>query len=156
MLKISKKVEYALMALKYMAQKKTKILFSTREICDEFHMPFDTMSKAMQALSHIGILQSSQGIKGGYLLQKDLSTISYYDLNVLLEGETFGHYCNGPKEVCDQYSHCNIFGPLHVLNNKVIEFFKSINLQDLLIEETPQKDVFSPLHEPEKLNRRMS
>lgn len=136
MLKISKKVEYALMSLKYMMVKgEAEGPFSAREICDTFHIPFDTLAKVMQMMTNEGILRSAQGVKGGYFLYKNLSDINYYDLNVLLEGESFGHYCNGPKGVCDQFNHCNIFGPLHRLDQLTTQFFKQITLSDLLQEE---------------------
>ena len=67
MLKINKKVEYALMALKFMAEEKAigKIT-SAREICDKFNTPFDTTAKVMQAMNHHKILNSVKGTKGGY------------------------------------------------------------------------------------------
>ena len=69
MLKINKKVEYALMALKFMADKthsaipnnqdnEVVILTSAREICDEFNTPFDTTAKVMQLMNNHDILKS--------------------------------------------------------------------------------------------------
>lgn len=149
MLRISKKVEYALMALQYMALRRPQgqerpegDLFSTREICDEFNVPFDTLAKVMQLLCNERILKSSHGVKGGYSLIKDLSLISYYDLNVIIEGKSFGDYCNGPRAVCDQFSQCHIIHPLHTLNEHLIEFFKGVKLKDLLMENKANLKTF--------------
>ena len=58
MLKITKKVEYALIVLKYMGEHPFGELHSAREICDKFKLPFDTTAKVMQSMNNKGLLNS--------------------------------------------------------------------------------------------------
>lgn len=134
MLKINKKVEYALMALKFMADKSDHIpLVSAREICDEFHTPFDTTAKVMQVMNAHDILKSVKGIKGGYSLNKSLSVITYMELVRMIEGrEEIGRVCTNHKGTCELIGKCNISTPVESLNKKLNGFLENLTLAELL------------------------
>ena len=136
MLKINKKVEYALMALKFMADK-AKLnapnnLTSAREICDEFNTPFDTTAKVMQLMNNQDILKSTKGIKGGYSLNKDLSKITFINLVNLIEGKVIGRVCVNDKGTCELFGKCNIIEPVELLNKKLNNFLETLTLAELL------------------------
>ena len=130
MLKINRKVEYALMVLKLMSDKNPEELTSAREVCDRFHTPFDTTSKVMQQLNLAGILSSVKGTKGGYSLHHDLSQLSYLQLVELIEGKGFGVDCHEGQ--CELMGSCNISGPIKRLNDYVVAIFSSLSVQELL------------------------
>ena len=134
MLKINKKVEYALMALKFMADKiDQSTLVSAREICDAFQTPFDTTAKVMQVMNNHDILKSVKGIKGGYFLNKNLEEITYMDLIQMIEGrEDLGRVCSNHKGTCDFLANCNISTPVENLNLKLNAFLKNLTLAELL------------------------
>jgi len=134
MLRINRKVEYALMALKYMSQKTNGKLSSAREICDQFKTPFDTTAKVMQTLNHKEILNSVKGVKGGYFLAKDLSDITFYELCQMIEGKLDQHETciKGDGANCEHYETCNIATPLENLGAKIISVFQQLSLKDLL------------------------
>lgn len=138
MLKINKKVEYALMALKFMAEKKSEnkseaALISAREVCDHFHTPFDTTAKVMQVMNNHDILTSVKGIRGGYLLNKGLNQITYMDLVQIIEGkEELGRICSNHKGTCELLGVCNISTPVENLNRKLNSFLEKLTLEELL------------------------
>ena len=139
MLKINKKVEYALMALKFMADKAhahadlgESSLTSAREICDEFNTPFDTTAKVMQLMNNHEILKSTKGIKGGYSLNKDLNDVTYMNLVRMIEGKEVGRVCVSSKGKCELFSKCNIISPVELLNSKINVFLEALTLADLL------------------------
>ncbi len=131
MLKINRKVEYALMTLKFMTTKKRDDLTSAREICERFKIPFDTTAKVMQQMGHHGILDSVQGVKGGYTLITDLSKISYMDLNRIIEGKSDAIGCENGRP-CHLKDFCNIMGPVIKLNKKLGSYLEKTNLKELL------------------------
>lgn len=146
MIKINRKVEYALMVLKAMKDKELSDLTTAREVCDRFHTPFDTTAKVMQQMNAGGILQSQKGVKGGYTLAKDLSKVTYIDLAQMIEGKSFMMDCHeGP---CDLYHTCNISQPIKRLNDYVLSIFSTLTLNEILAEDnllalkkTPEKKV---------------
>lgn len=131
MLKINKKVEYALMALKYMSQKCDGELTSAREVCDTFGTPFDTTAKVMQALNNAKILSSVKGIKGGYELEKSLNEVSYMQLVQLIEGKRPESMCLNAKGLCELHDRCNIITPVDQLNNLLTHYLETLTLDEL-------------------------
>jgi Rrf2 family protein len=146
MIKINRKVEYALMVLKSMKEKGPSELTTAREVCDRFDLPFDTTAKVMQQMNGADFLHSHKGVKGGYTLARDLSSISYIELAELIEGKSFMMDCHeGP---CDLIHTCNISQPIKRLNDYLINIFSSLTLQELLADDnllalkrTPEKKV---------------
>ena len=133
MIKINRKVEYALMVLKAMKDKELSDLTTAREVCDRYNTPFDTTAKVMQQMNTAGILHSHKGVKGGYTLARDLASISYIELSQLIEGKSFMMDCHeGP---CDLIHTCNISQPIKRLNDYLINIFNSLTLHELLAED---------------------
>lgn len=135
MLKINKKVEYALMALKFIAKKEEGSLTSAREICEALHIPFDTTAKVLQIMNNQGILNSTKGLKGGYTMQRPLNQITYMEIVKMVEGVESDFYCQNQKGLCDLYNTCNIVSPIDQLNRKVQTFLDSLKLSELLGEK---------------------
>ena len=136
MLKINKKLEYALMVLKYMGTEKMPgELTTVREICHRFSCPFNTMAKIMQMMNEGGILESLQGVKGGYRQIKALCEISFYDLFMLIEKKENTSICHKEEGPCDLFSTCNIITPLNRLNFQLGRYFAELNLRDVLLGE---------------------
>lgn len=131
MLKINKKVEYALMTLKYMSQKSEHELTSAREVCDTFGTPFDTTAKVMQALNGAGILSSVKGIKGGYGLERSMQQTSYMELVELIEGKRPESVCMNAKGLCELHDKCNIIAPVDQLNNLLTRYLETLTLDEL-------------------------
>lgn len=133
MIKINRKVEYALMVLKLMKGKALDELTTAREVCDKYHTPFDTTSKVMQLMNSAEILHSHKGVKGGYTLSGDLSDVSYVDLVQLIEGKSFIMDCHdGP---CELFHSCNISQPIRRLNDYIINIFSTLTLNELLADD---------------------
>jgi Rrf2 family protein len=133
MIKINRKVEYALMVLRLMKEKDLQELTTVREVCDLYDTPFDTTAKVMQLMNNAGILHSQKGVKGGYVLARDLNEVSYLDLVEMIEGKSFMMDCHeGP---CDLFHKCNISQPIKRLNDYLINIFNSLTLNELLAED---------------------
>lgn len=141
--KINRKVEYALVALKHMSQKRPGELSTVKEICQLYSCPFDATSRVMQSLAQKQILKSEQGAYGGYQIQRDLKKVSLYDLIEVTVGPIEIAKCMGtdalrPNEdsgKCDMAGQCNILQPVRLLNDRLIQFYRSINVWDLIISE---------------------
>lgn len=133
MLRINKKVEYALMALKFMASKKDGELTSAREICDEFRTPFDTVAKVLQSLNLHEILNSVKGVNGGYTLSRPLNEITFMELSRIIEGSPRGKNCLAEKGTCELYGSCNIVTPIEQLRTKIEGYLERLTLEELLV-----------------------
>ena len=68
MLRLSKKADYALMAMKHLAMRPDAPSASAREIAEQYDIPIELMAKVLQRLARRGLLTSHQGTRGGYRL----------------------------------------------------------------------------------------
>lgn len=126
---VSRNLEYALMALSYMSLKK-KNRVSVREMTERLGCPFDPFSRVMQGLASAGWVFSQKGVGGGYCLAKPLENLSLYDLmNVVLNQLEIAGCISGR---CDLSIHCNIQTPIKKLNQKFMDFYKSVDITELL------------------------
>lgn len=134
MLKITRKIEYSLVALQHLATRHQGELTTAKEISELYGVPFDVIAKVMQALAQQGVLKSEQGPTGGYLVQKDLSKFSFFDLVETLEGPMGLARClhQDKPTTCEIYSKCNIVSPISYLNEKLTDFYRAIPVSELL------------------------
>ncbi|WP_409478451.1 RrF2 family transcriptional regulator [Pseudobdellovibrio sp. HCB154] len=134
-MKLNKKVEYALMALKHFSELDhqegtVQATVSAKDIAEANHSPAEVTARVLQTLSSHGILKAEYGLHGGYRLAKDLSKVSVYDLVTIVDGSTNLAKCISDKE-CDLLKNCTIVSPVENLNKKVQDFYKSISVEEV-------------------------
>ncbi len=151
MLRLSKKADYALIALKDLASKSEGTSSSAREIAARFDIPIELMAKVLQRLSKKGLLVSHQGTRGGYRLSRTADQISVADVIVAIDGPVMVTACSDGDESCDQYSKCNIRDPLWQLKDRIVSSLESFSLKELADDRTGASPVVftNPRHVPE-------
>ena len=86
MLRLSKKADYALLAMRHMAANSDVGALSTRELAEAYDIPAELLAKVLQQLVRADLLLSHQGIRGGYGLARRADTISVADVIVAIDG----------------------------------------------------------------------
>lgn len=139
MLSLTKKTDYALIALCYLAERRNQTV-SAREVAEAFHMPAALVMNILKTLHHSGVLMSTRGTKGGYRLIADLARISVYDLIEMLEGPVHLTECSGPplgpgesRNCKVGPSACPIQAPIHALHRKLVSFLKEVKVADVVL-----------------------
>ena len=113
-------------------------LTSTKEVVESTGCPFDATARVMQQMAQKNILRSEQGSQGGYLIVRDLSKTSIYELIEIILGPLGIVKCVHAYEVCKLGHTCNIKSPLIELNSRLIEFYKNLSLSEILkIKDSP-------------------
>ena len=56
MLKLTRKVEYSLMALRHMQGKSINSISSTREIANQYNIPVEILAKTLQHMAKVNII----------------------------------------------------------------------------------------------------
>lgn len=133
--KINRKLEYALMALKYMTGKIPGELTSAKEVSENFKTPFDATARVMQVMVQKGLLRSEQGASGGYQISRDLAKVSIHDLVEMIDGPTALVKCLHKEEPCEIQGTCNIVSPVTQLNRRLTDFYRGLSLKELLVSE---------------------
>lgn len=137
MLKVNRKVEYGLVALKHMTGKPKGQLTSVREICEHFGTPFDPVAHVMRILNAEGLVKSEQGAHGGYRLQDHVLDVTFGDFIEIVEGHPLAFTdCLREEDCrCSMMDRCNIISPMHQFHDRLMSFLRSIRLSDLLANE---------------------
>lgn len=103
MLKISKKTEYALMILTSLASESAGEAVSLRKLSKRFGMPYKYVSQIAPLLVEAKILQSKEGVGGGYFLVKEPREINMVEVVELLEGPLAPVACMRGECSCEAY-----------------------------------------------------
>jgi Rrf2 family iron-sulfur cluster assembly transcriptional regulator len=130
MLRLSKRVEYGLVALQHLA--KRSAVSTVREIADVNGISYDLLAKIMQDLKRDGIILSQQGVRGGYTMILAPEQISLSRVLNALEAETSITVCTSGGECCEREAVCTIKGPMHKLQNSMEQMFDSVTIAQLL------------------------
>ena len=131
MLKLSKKTEYAIIALMHMAEHSYDKLNTAKEIAEEYNIPRELMNKVLQKLAKADIIISHQGVKGGYQLQRPINDINFNIIISAVDGPISLMDCVHLDACgCDQMDYCNIKTPMEFIQSELLQFFNGITLQD--------------------------
>lgn len=139
MLKFSKKADYGLMALQYMASvqfgnvTRTRIV-NTKEIAEEHNIPLELLAKVLQVLAKSGIVESHNGPKGGYLLAREASAITIAQVLEAIEGPLGITDCSHDKDTspCSQLERCSIRTPLLKVQDSIYQLLNSMTVDDMM------------------------
>lgn len=145
MLKLSKKTDYALMALQYMAtvQQEEMNAFNihrivnTKEIAEEHLIPLELLAKVLQTLAKHEMIESQNGPKGGYVLAREPRNISISQVLEAIEGPLGIANCYHEKDdhaACEQMEHCNIRTPLLKVQESIMQLLSSMSIEDMMTE----------------------
>ncbi len=130
MLRLSKRVEYGLVALQHLAKRGD--VATVREISDENNISYDLLAKIMQDLKRDGMIYSSQGVRGGYALMLAPNQIPVTRVVDALEDQSTITECTSDHESCTREGACTIQGPMHRLQEQVERVLNSVTIAQLL------------------------
>src|SRR6185369_2485935 len=128
MLKLTKKADYGLMAMRHLAEHAEQGACSAKDVADAYHIPAELLAKILQRLVKAGLLHSQHGTNGGYTLARDAGKISAYEVIRAIDGPLFITSCVTVRGDCDQSDLCTIKEPLRRVNESIEEVLRSITL----------------------------
>lgn len=132
MLRLTKKADYGLMALKYLAEQPEEASFSARDIASAYHIPPQLLAKILQLLAREGLLQSHAGMNGGYSLSRSPENITVFEVIRIIDGPLFITSCVTEAGPCDLTSSCTIKEPLARVNDSISDLLRKIRISDLV------------------------
>jgi Rrf2 family protein len=133
MIRISKKTEYAIIALVDMSAQGTEILVTAKDISARYNIPREILGKVLQSLAKSNLIESQQGVKGGYQLLVPLNAININKIIESVDGPIKLVDCTDEEGTdCGQINYCNIKNPMGFIQSELIRFFDGITLQDFI------------------------
>jgi Rrf2 family protein len=143
MLKLTKKADYGLIALKHLAVSHPGASSSAKEIADTYGIPLPLLSKVLQKLTRHGFLRSEQGTNGGYRLARNPGSINALEVIRSLDGPIILTRCFTGHRNCGLSGRCNVRAPLRRVHEGILELLAKTTIQELCqdgAEEQPCED----------------
>jgi Rrf2 family protein len=130
MLKLTKKADYGLIAVRHLAEHADLGACSAKDLADMYGIPQEALAKILQRLARNKLLISQQGTNGGYVLSRDPRTISALEVIRAIEGPLFITSCNSAK-ACSQSSKCTVREPLQKVSRTIEEVLGKLSVWEL-------------------------
>ena len=133
MIKLSKKVEYALMAAQHMAAH-PGVVVSAKDIAANFEVSQALVAKVLQSLVRADIVRSYHGANGGYELLADAAKTSIADVIEAVEGKHGAIVqCQEIDHVgCEVHESCTIREPLAIMQERINATFATMSIAELV------------------------
>jgi len=130
MLRLTKLTDYGILLLTHMATDETR-LYASNDLSNATHIPSPTVSKVLQSLLSVGLLESVRGARGGYRLARASESISVREIIDCFEGDIALTECNLDEGACDQLSVCATQNNWKRINEAVRGALDDISLKDM-------------------------
>jgi Rrf2 family protein len=138
MLRFTKRADYGLMAIHYIAVHEDLGAVSAKRIADEFHIPAELLAKILQRLAKKKLITSQNGPKGGYVLARRPTEISVGDVVRALEGPVNIVSCLEEASDCPQMAHCNLRRPVQKIQAAISQVLDTMSLSELTGADVPE------------------
>ena len=137
MFKLSKKADYALIAVKHLATHREEHACSAGEVAEEYGISGTLMAKVLQRLAKEGLVQARHGASGGYQLTRDPAQMSALEVISAIDGPVLITSCVTNHGKCETTSRCSIREPLRRVNESILQVLSTVTIAQL--SEDPQE-----------------
>ena len=130
MLRLSKKADYGLMAVHYIAFHQHDGVVNTKRIAEDLGIPVELLAKILQRLAKGKLIASVNGPKGGYVLAREPGQIRVSQVLRAIEGPLGLVNCYRTMQ-CPQLERCNIRRPVWAIQSSIERFLESMTLEEM-------------------------
>jgi Rrf2 family protein len=140
MLKLTKKADYGLIALRHLALGEAGVTASAKEIADAYRLPLPLLSKILQKLARGGMLQSVAGTNGGYRLTRHPKDISAMEVIRAIDGPIVLTSCftehSGEHKSCNTSAMCTVREPLRRVHEAILGLLEKFTIAELAADSS--------------------
>ena len=131
MLRFTKRADYGLMAIHFIASHGDDGAVSAKRIAEEFRIPPERLAKILQQLAKKKLITSHNGPKGGYVLTRRPGAITVGQVVRALEGPLSVVSCMTEHDDCPQFARCNLRGPVQKIQASISRLLDTMTLSEL-------------------------
>lgn len=136
MLRFTKRSDYGLMAIYYIALNQESGSVSAKRIAEEFRIPPELLAKILQRLARKGLIVSQNGPKGGYVLASPTQELTVGQVVRAIEGPINIVSCLEDSD-CPQLSRCNLRRPVQRIQASISRLLDTMTVAELASDTAP-------------------
>src|SRR5512137_1350980 len=130
-LRISRKIDYAIRAMIYLASIPEGTVVPFREIGKKMQVPEDFLAKILKTLVDQGIVRSTRGPHGGYRLARPADSINVLEVIEAAEGPIAVNVCLDDDDACSRQHVCAMTAVWREGQERMLEVFRRTPLSTL-------------------------
>ncbi len=134
MLRINKRVDYAMRVVLALAKRPAGERVTARQIQDEMGVPQAFLRRIVADLSRTGLIRTYLGPKGGLQLAQPPEEVTMYDVITAIEGPVVLAACLYDHDDCPMNGSCSIQNRWQAIQDTMISQLQSVTFADLLRE----------------------
>lgn len=135
-LQISRKIEYGLRAMAFLAAHPETEQVSAAEISRRMNIPSEFLAKILKTLVGKQLVRSTRGAHGGYSLAKPARAITFLDVIEAVEGPVTVNLCQGDShEACKVSSACTMYSVWKWGQQRMLEVFRQVTLEQIAMKD---------------------
>ena len=127
LMQIPRKIEYALRAMIYLADRPSGVARGT-EIAKHEQIPKYYLEKVIRDLMRRGLVHARRGPGGGYQLARDANSISFRDIIEAVEGPITLNVCTDGSSSCALQPSCRMYRVWEKGQRVLLEVFSDTTL----------------------------
>ena len=131
-MRLTRAGEYAVRCILYLSGKGENVLVSKREIAEQMNIPAQFLGKIAQQLAKSGIVEITQGAKGGMKLSNSPEEISLLDVVESVIGEIYLNDCIVKPKSCERNDRCLIHNVWHKARTRLRETLKEVTFNEFV------------------------
>ena len=131
MMELTRKGEYAIRGIVYMAQQPPGKMILISEIAEATDVPQTFLAKIFQSFAKLGLVQSFRGTGGGFLLGRAPSLITLRQVVEAVEGPVMPNRCLVAEGSCDRSSYCLVHPVWRQVQGEVGRILDSVTIEEL-------------------------
>jgi Rrf2 family protein len=140
-LRISRKIDYGLRAMIYLASIPPAMVVPFREIARQMMVPEDFLAKILKTLVDEGLVKSTRGPHGGYTLAKPSADINFLTIIEAVEGPIAINVCLDGADPCSKAEFCTMVDVWRRGQEKMLEVYRETPLAALALQPDAQGQV---------------
>ncbi|MBI5764888.1 MAG: Rrf2 family transcriptional regulator [Planctomycetes bacterium] len=139
MFTLTKKTDYALIALTHLARQDAGRISTSREIVERYNVPSALLVNVLKALCQHELVRSTRGMKGGYALAVPADEITLSAIIRATEGPVRFVQCAGEAEhgssPCDLICSCPVMQPVKKIHQRLVDFLNQVTLAQIAFDD---------------------
>jgi Rrf2 family protein len=132
MMELTRKGEYAIRGIVYLAGQPTDSVCLLNDIASAVDVPATFLAKIFQQFSKIGLVKSFRGTGGGFVLARAPDKITLLEVVEAVEGKIIPNRCVAGSEECERAVSCKVHPVWQRVQSQVRDVLAAVTLKDLV------------------------
>lgn len=131
MMELTRKGEYAIRGIVYLAKQAPGKVILVSEVAEATGVPHTFLAKIFQSFAKLGLVNSFRGTGGGFLLGRPAAKITLRQVVEAVEGPIIPNRCLSEEGSCDREIQCTVHPVWRKIQGEIAAILDGVTLEEL-------------------------